>query len=357
MTLGAEYQAAYLDFQQFENNMGQPGNLNTTSFTRSTQAHVFTEFERKIGDMAFLRADASLSKVAYLQSKAWSSIGDIPLGKTTLAPTPAGSITFQKNDQHYAPHKTLFIKLATGYSPPALWEMTDSTGELQTNLRPEYGLNAEIRGSTRFTPQRHVMEFTVYHHTIWNTIVPQALGSGRTVFENNGRTTQMGLEAYIHVQKAKLSRDNENHLLGMTASGAMQFYRFNDYSLDGVSFAGKSIPGVPLLTANLQADWLIKQATEVQLTQQFVGKSWLNNANTVAQNGYLLLNLKASHTFRIRQYNTKPVRTAVTIAPFAGVNNLLNTRYANFPNLNAVNGRFWNPAPGINGFGGIDCRF
>ncbi|MBP6639960.1 MAG: TonB-dependent receptor plug domain-containing protein [Bacteroidia bacterium] len=354
---GTEYQVGFLDYQQFENVLGNPGILNTDSKTRSTQAHVFAALEHRLSSKMQLLSDVSLSKVAYLQSEAWSSIETIPLGKTQLAPTPAGSFSWKWRDAANYFRKSIAVRLATGYSPPALWEMTDSLGQFQTDLLPEYGLNGEVKGLFRFFQRKAVAEISLYHHTIWNTIVPQTLNSGRTVFENNGRTTQIGLEMFASAPKIKPSRTSDAHVLALTASGAFQYFRFNEHALDGVSFAGKAIPGVPTFTANFQADWLIKQSTEIQFTQQFVGKSWLNNANTVAQPSYMLLNFKASHRFGIRQYKTKPVGTAVTLSPFVGVNNLLNTRYTNFPNLNAVNGRFWNPAPGINAFGGIDCKF
>jgi iron complex outermembrane receptor protein len=42
---------------------------------------------------------------------------------------------------------------------------------------------------------------------------------------------------------------------------------------------------------------------------------------------------------------------------FAGADNLLNQRYSLGDDLNAVGGRYYNPAPGRNYFGGLNVKF
>jgi iron complex outermembrane recepter protein len=353
--LGGEYQAEWLDFHQHDNVLGQPGPLNTRSKTLSTQAHGFAELGTK-GLHNNLTAQMSLSKVAYNQSVAWSSVEAIPIGKTKLPPTLAGTLVWgHRNNSTY--RRSFFLRAASAYSPPALWEMTDTLGQLRTDLKPETGINFEWRGTSEFFGRKVHTELSIYHHSVFNTIVPLNLSSGRTVYENQGGTTQIGLEGMMAMQK-NLEQNDPIRSYACILSGAYQYYYFNDYELNGVSFNGKALPGIPRFTLNLQGDLGFGFGTDLQLTGQMVGKSFLNNANTVFQPTYALLHFKAMHTIRLRNKVKEPIRaTYIHFAPFAGINNLLNTHYTNFPQLNATAGRYWNPAPGINWYAGVDFRF
>jgi len=42
---------------------------------------------------------------------------------------------------------------------------------------------------------------------------------------------------------------------------------------------------------------------------------------------------------------------------FGGVGNALDQTYVSFPALNGFGGRYWNPAPGRNFFGGATLRY
>lgn len=355
--LGGEYQGEWIDFLQYDNLLGQPGGLNTRSRTFSTQAHGFAEFNHHRNHKTTI-AQVSLNKVAYTQRDAWSSQTLIPNGKSQLPPALAGSLQWAyHNTSAYS--RSLHLKAASGYSPPALAEMTDSLGQLRSHLRAEQGLNLEARFIGSFFGRSVHGEATAYHHTVLNTIVPQVVASGRSQFENRGRTTQMGIEAFLRRKwPANASTGREPQFV-LTLNGALQYYIFNDYSLDGDVFDGKRIPGVPLYTANLQGDAYLKTGTQGQATLQVVGKTYLDNANTVFQPTYPLVQIRIAQ--RLQYKKVVPVQAAKTTVaewlPFAGVSNLLNVQYTNFPQMNAVAGRYWNPAPGISWFAGVDFRF
>jgi iron complex outermembrane recepter protein len=352
--IGGEYQCEWLDFAQYDNLLGQPGPLNTRYKTFSTQTHAFTDLQKIVRYNTY-SGEMSISKVAYHQTAAWSALQSIPTGKTQLTPTLAAALDWNHNSKpDYL--RRYFLRVATGYSPPALWEMTDTLGQLRTDLKPETGINVEARGVFQLFRKRLKSQFNIYHHTVFNTIVPQNTSSGRTLFENQGRTTQIGLEGFIS-RKRDFGYQNLNSF-AVILSGAYQYFYFNDYQLDGVSFNGKMIPGVPRYTLNLQADLNLHKICFLQLTHQVVGRSFLNNANTVLQQTYNLLGLRVGHAFGLPPSRGSEVKAArVKISPFGGINNLLNARYTNFPQLNAAADRYYNPAPGINWFAGLDFKF
>jgi iron complex outermembrane receptor protein len=75
----------------------------------------------------------------------------------------------------------------------------------------------------------------------------------------------------------------------------------------------------------------------------------IENSNTTWTSSYHLLNAIASYEFNI----LKNFECAV----HAGVNNLLNSSYSSFLNLNAAGNKYYNPSAPINLFAGIRLNY
>jgi len=69
-----------------------------------------------------------------------------------------------------------------------------------------------------------------------------------------------------------------------------------------------------------------------------------DNSNETAVKSNWVTNLSASQKIKINRIN---------MIPFLGINNLTNTSYFDNIRINAFGGRFYEPAPGIYGYGGI----
>ena len=74
----------------------------------------------------------------------------------------------------------------------------------------------------------------------------------------------------------------------------------------------------------------------------------LNDANTVYAKAYHLLQMKIGRTIFLSKWNMNV---------FAGADNLLNETYSLGNDLNALGGRYFNPAPAINFYGGVQLKF
>jgi iron complex outermembrane recepter protein len=348
--LGGEYQYESLHFQEFENLNGQKGNLLTRTLTHSTQAHAFAEGQVNFRNHHRLKAQLSLNKVRYAQKEAFSTVTSLATGTTRFSPALASSLEWAFHATDEFKHN-FFFSAATGYSPPALWEVTDTLGHILSNLKPETGLNIELRSVSSLFDRHIKMEWNIYHYLLWNAIVPQTLNSGSTVYENKGSTQQMGVEGMLkyRFRFKRIIKDGS-----VALNGTAQFYRFQGYQLNGDDLSGNRLPGVPALTMNLLGDFGFAFGSSLQFSANWVGKNYLNNANTVQQSGYLLLNLKVGHSFFFKYPSQEP---KIQLYPYIGINNLLNTQYTNFPQLNAAGGKYWNPSPGINYFGGVQFNF
>jgi iron complex outermembrane receptor protein len=87
----------------------------------------------------------------------------------------------------------------------------------------------------------------------------------------------------------------------------------------------------------------------LNLTHQYVSELPLNDANTVYQDAYNLVNLRFgwARTFAGKW----------DVEAFGGVDNLLDESYSLGNDLNPFGGRFYQPAPTRNWYGGVKMGF
>lgn len=88
----------------------------------------------------------------------------------------------------------------------------------------------------------------------------------------------------------------------------------------------------------------IKEGWNINLMNRFQGNLYADDANLVQEKAFLVTNLNVS--FRSKN-------GAVQWIPFFGVNNVFNTIYNDNIRVNAFGGRYYEPAPTRNIFGGV----
>jgi iron complex outermembrane receptor protein len=71
---------------------------------------------------------------------------------------------------------------------------------------------------------------------------------------------------------------------------------------------------------------------------------YVDNGNSDRNDGYTVVDLRFGYTARLREFQVRP---------FLGLNNIFDTRYNSSVVVNAVAGRYYEPAPGRNVFFGL----
>lgn len=240
-----------------------------------------------------------------------------------------------------------FSQYSKGNSNPTVFEMVDyENNNYNLNLHPEHGTNYEAGFKGRFYKTQLRFELAVYQLVLSDAILSYTdnttAEAERTRFANSGSTIQRGFEWSV----AKTFFKESNALrIHMQTAGSAYHYRFDDYRRDEVQLSGKSIPGVPLFntSTNIQFDW--KKKLQLDIAHFWFDRTPLNNANSAWSNPYNLTNVKLNYRISIKE--------KVDLSFFAGINNVLNTSYSSFYGLNDINGRYFNPSPPANYFGGI----
>jgi iron complex outermembrane receptor protein len=130
--------------------------------------------------------------------------------------------------------------------------------------------------------------------------------------------------------------------LGTAYTG--QFFTFDNYQKRGQDFSGNALTGVPAHNLVSRMDLRTRPGFYLNFTHQFTEEIPLNDANTIYQDAYSLVNLRVGWLKSMGDWE---------LEIFAGVDNLLDEQYSLGNDLNAFAGRFYQPAPTRNGYGGV----
>jgi iron complex outermembrane receptor protein len=237
-------------------------------------------------------------------------------------------------------------RISSAFEPPTTTELANPSGAggFNPDLGPQRAVNFEL-GAKGLLPGRLRWDLAAFHIRIEDELVPFELPGmpGRSFFANAGRSSRTGIELGVTCRPlAWLSGS-----LAYTWS-LFEFERFE--SVDGV-FDGNRTPGVPehQLFFQLEArhHWGLYAIWDVQ----FVDEIYADNANTVATDAYAVTNLRLGWSRRVGSSQRWE------LGPFVGMGNLSDTEYIDNLRINAFGGRYFEPAPERNFYGGISLAY
>jgi iron complex outermembrane receptor protein len=119
---------------------------------------------------------------------------------------------------------------------------------------------------------------------------------------------------------------------------------FREYSTTAAKFDGNDEPGIPPWQVYEELAYRHRSGWFAALEAFVVDRYPVDDANQHHSDGYALVNLRAGYT---RTWG------GWTISPFLGLGNLADAHYNGTVRLNAQADRFFEPAPGLNAYGGI----
>jgi iron complex outermembrane receptor protein len=136
-------------------------------------------------------------------------------------------------------------------------------------------------------------------------------------------------------------------LARLRAIGAYSFsaFRFEHYRTASDTLDGKTIPGVPAHRAHASLRYAAPGGVWAALDLTAVSGSYANDANTVWVEGWQALGMRAGWDGVVGGFR---------VSPFVAVRNLLDARYIGSVVVNAQFGRYYEPAPGRNGYLGLE---
>lgn len=341
---GGEYQTSFTDAQNFGNRGGVADTIRFADKLRATQGFLFQQAEWQGSEKLLITLGLSENFSSFeIDRLVDASGGELGLQKRTFDPivVPRLAFNYMLNTS-----SSLFTSISSGFSPPTIDEVRTNEGSLNLDLEAEKGLNTEF--GYRLGKERLNIEATAFYFQLKQTITTYTNEQGVVLFRNAGATDQKGLEASIDY--ALIQNNNEflrDLKIGTAFTG--HYFEFKDYQNNDNDYSGNDLTGVSPNTLVSRIDLRTAPGIYLNFTHQYTDEIPLNDANTVYQEAYNLVNLRFGWA--------KWIGKSWELEVYGGVDNLLDESYSLGNDLNPFGGRYYQPAPTRNWYGGIKVAF
>jgi iron complex outermembrane receptor protein len=342
LSFGAEAQKGFFTTQDYGNKKGSPDtlqtndNINTWTYTFFAQADLF------FGEGWQISAGLSYNE-SFIGIDRISVPGFIPRNKTfsnEFAPRLALS-------KKITPDVLIYASVSKGFSPPAVAEVLPSTGSINTDLQPEYGLSYETGIKSSFFNKRLYVEVIGFYFGLQQAIVVRKDSSNADYYTNAGSTTQKGIESQVSYQLLPSGMGFINSTR-LWASYTLDNFTYGDFAKNSTNYDGKHLPGVANNTFTGGIDINSRSGIFLHLTYYYSDKMPLNDANTDYAAAYQLVGGRLGYSASVKNMN---------LTVFTGADNAFNAKYSLGNDINAAAGRYYNAAPTANYFIGLNINF
>ncbi|WP_412467739.1 TonB-dependent receptor [Pedobacter sp. KLB.chiD] len=238
--------------------------------------------------------------------------------------------------------------ISKGYSPPTIAEVRASDNNINNNLQAEFGWNYELGLRYKTKNNRFYATGNLFNYHLKDAIVRRLNQNDTEYFTNAGSTSQQGIELETAIW---IIRDNPSFLTALQwrTNYTYSHFRFENFTSGANMFDGNKLTGVPENVLINSLEFNFTKGIYLFLQHNYTSSIPLNDANTVFAKSYHLVESKLG----VRNLSINKIHLDL----FAGVNNLLNVPYSLGNDLNAANGRYFNPATSINFYTGLSVKF
>lgn len=325
--------------QRFQNNDGQRGEQNLD------QTEVFT------GAGAFMLAHWTPGRFTVSGGLRYDAVWLRADDHFLTDGDQSGSGQFQRASPwaglllRLRPGLRWFANATTNFETPTLTELSNNpagTGGFSNGLGPQRTLSLEtgLRGQGR--NGRLQWELALFRARTRDELTPYEIAGqpGRTYYRNAGVAIRQGVEA--SAQWFPLSG------LALLAAYTLSDFYFDTYATPAGDFGGNRLPGLPRHHGQMELRWNHKGGLFAIATARLTGELFADDANTVRTDPVWWLKSRIGW-----RQGFGPL----SLELFAGIDNLINTRYFNNVRPNAAAGRYFEPGAGRAWLGGVSVQF
>ena len=264
-----------------------------------------------------------------------------------LMASPRIGLTYEFNEKFVA-----YASVGHGFSMPSPEETLLPEGDVNPYIKPEQGIQYEVGSRFSFFNQAFEVDAGLYWIELIDLLLTKRISEDIFTGMNAGRTRHQGLE--ILLRNSFFSYNRFPGSLYSSFTYTLMHNRFIDFTDDGNSRDGNTLPGIPEQTLQFQLAWNPIGSLELSTTLYYSGDQYLNDANSLKYGDYSLINLKASMQI--------PLKKSGGFSFYAGINNLTNSHYASMLVVNAIGfgnneARYYYPGLPRNMYAGIEIKF
>jgi iron complex outermembrane receptor protein len=334
ISYGGEFQSEYGKYKEYTNNEGEKDILKYNNKTNFFSGNLFTSYRRIFRRYRFnFGVNAQIFNYS---NEGYSDVLDSTLSaKKFYKPVVLPSIEIKKS---IFTNSQVYILTRRGNSWPGLFELVDvETGFINRNLQIENTLLLES-GIMGYSDNDIGYSFDIYTQALQNPILPGIDSLERISYYNGKNSHYFGAEFSINklIEPKRIVKR-----IYIAAHGAFQRY-YADKKL------ALLMPGVPLSTAGIEVRINHQSGLQLDVLHRYTDRLPLNDDNSTFLSSNHIIHANLSWTKNIKNFSFQLS---------AGINNISNTSYTGFPQLNATLGRYYNPAALQNYFAGFRLTY
>ena len=336
---GADFAFQSDDRKRFDNNDGIPGDKTLDRFETVYSIGPYLRAEWQWTPRLEVVSGIRYDRVHFKLEDAFLDDGDQSDNRTLSELSGTMGSVFHWNKSLH-----LYANVATAFETPTITELAnDPAGGsgFNTDLKSQHSVSYEVglKGRALGGPEFDLALFTIYSR---DELIPFEIDSspGRTFYKNTGRSRRIGLEAELAYHPIKWVKS----FLSYTFSD----FKFTEFDDSGVDQSGHFIPGIPDHRLSFNLDAFAESGWFARGEIQHVSSFFVNNGNTVKNSAYTTSRLSIG-----REKTVGAFRWSASL----GLNNLFGEKYSANTRINATGGRYFEPAPPFNAFGGVSLTY
>lgn len=335
LIVGVDYDRQDDDRSRFDNNMGIQGALTLEQQERVTSTGVFMQDEITLSERLAATIGIRYDNVDFNVTDTFLDDGDDSGSQSIDDISPSLGFVYAATE-----NVDLFASLATAFETPTSTEFADPSGGggFNPDLGPQKSTSFEL-GLRGVFNDRARYEVVIFDIDVDDELIPFEIASspGRDFYVNAGKSSRRGLELAVSAE----------FVPGLSVSLSYTYSKFEfDEFLDenGNDYSGNVIPGIPRSFAFAEISYDHESGFFAAMDARYADDLFANNANTATVEGSTIANLR---------FGFRKIFEKMQIEPFIGVNNIANESYTANTRINAFGGRFYEPGPERNVYGGI----
>ncbi|WP_293947384.1 MULTISPECIES: TonB-dependent receptor [unclassified Sphingobacterium] len=342
---GLEAQKGWYDIDNYDNNQGNIGKPQAKDKLENSQQSFFARTQ--LAWLERLQVELSMglngNKISYQQhypatqeNKAHINFGNAWMPRAAVSYLATASFALRAS-------------ISKGFSAPTIAEVRSSDNIINKDLKPETGTNHEFGVRWHLWNRRIILDASAYTYQMNNAIIRQVRETGAEYFQNAGKIDQKGIEASILTYLITPRSWGLVRSLQVGSNFSLNNYAFKNYKVGDKDYSGNKLTAVPKTVWVNTLNVLFPYQLRLDLLSNLTAAIPLDDANTVYANRYHLLQGKISWG--------KAIGHGHKLNIFVGADNLLNQKYSLGNDINAFGGRYFNPAPLRNYYGGMNFNF
>jgi iron complex outermembrane receptor protein len=326
------------DRRRFDNNTGIKGPLNFQQMENVDSIGIFMQDIYQLYDQLALTLGLRYDDAGFDVADRFLADGD-----------DSGSISFDEFSPSVAllwsptASVNIYGRIATSFETPTTTEFANPSGAggFNTALKPqtatsyEIGMKGNLYDNIRY-------DIALYTMDVKGELLPfeVAAFTDKDFFRNAGKSTRHGLETSL---TAGLTPD-----VTATLAYTWSDFAFDRYATPSGTFDGNEIPGIPEHQFFAEIAYKHPKGFYLYWDIQAVSGYYANDANSVSNDPYVVSGLRAGYDGVFGKWK---------LGPFLGLNNLFDESYNGNVRLNSFGGRYFEPAPGFNIYGGVSVGY